>query len=101
MTGPGGYLTAYDVIDLRTQPYAVRSTPFQPTIQGRLQASSDARYVLLYGSDGPGSNLLAWWPLTRPEQRAALAFDGAVAQWRPGTAEIWWAGGLILIPWMV
>jgi len=47
VTGPGGYLVGYDVLDLRRQPAAVRSTPFRPTVFGRLKASADAHYVLL------------------------------------------------------
>lgn len=93
VTGEGGYLIGYDVIDLRQQPYAVRSTPFRPTVLGRLKASSDARYVLL-SSDQGGSTSLAWWPLAEPEKRSAVAFAGIAAEWRPGTGEIWWVEGL-------
>ena len=92
VTGSGGYLTAYDVIDLNKQPSVVRRTPFTPTVIGRLKASSDARYVLLHTMGPPDS--LAWWPLAEPDKRADLAFDGAAAEWRPGTSEIWWSSGL-------
>jgi hypothetical protein len=92
VTGPGGYVTAYNVIDLNTQPYAVRATPFTPPVPGRLKASSDARYVLLHTMGSPDS--LAWWPLAEPEKRSDVAFDGAAAEWRPGTSEIWWSSGL-------
>jgi hypothetical protein len=92
VTGPGGYLAAYDVFDLSRQPYAVRSTPLRPTVIGRLKASSDARYVLLQTRGSPDS--LAWWPLAEPEKRSEVAFDGVGAEWRPGTSEIWWASGL-------
>ena len=98
VTGPGGYLGGYDVIDLTKQPRAVRSTPFSPTVLGRLAASSDARYVLLaynapISSLGP-TNALAWWPLAEPDARQEAPFDGDGAAWRPGTSEIWWVGGL-------
>lgn len=92
VTGEGGYLTGYDVIDLRQQPYVVRSTPFRPTIQGRLKASSDARYILLTFYQA-GSNSLEWWPLAEPDRRSAVAFDAIGAEWRPGTSEIWWVDG--------
>ncbi|MGH2377448.1 MAG: hypothetical protein ACRDGT_03130 [Candidatus Limnocylindria bacterium] len=93
VTGPGGYLTGYDLIDLETKPYAVRSTEFRPTILGRLEASGDARYVLLV-SDGIPSTSLSWWPLAEPEKRSAIEFDGMAARWRPVTSEMWWVGGL-------
>jgi hypothetical protein len=93
VTGPGGYLSAYDVIELKPQPTAVRSTPFQPPVIGRLRASTDARGVLLTFDQG-GLTGLAWWPLAEPERRAAVEFDGNAAEWRPGTTEIWWVGGL-------
>ena len=92
VTGPGGYLTAYNVIDLNKQPYVVRGTPFTPTVIGQLKASSDARYVLFRTMGSPDS--LAWWPLAEPDKRSQLAFDGAAAEWRPGTSEIWWSSGL-------
>jgi len=92
VTGPGGYLVAYDVIDLNTQPYPVRRTPYNPTVLGRLKASSDARYVLLHTMGVRDS--LAWWPLAEPEKRAEVAFDGVAADWRPATSEIWWSSGL-------
>ena len=92
VTGPGGYLVAYNVIDLNTQPYPVRRTPFTPPVLGRLKASSDARYVLLHTMGSPDS--LAWWPLAEPEKRSDVAFDGAAAEWRPATNEIWWSSGL-------
>lgn len=93
VTGEGGYLTGYDVIDLRQQPYAVRSAPFRPTVLGRLKASSDARHVLLSIDQG-GSSTLAWWPLAEPAKRSAIEFAGIAAEWRPGTGEIWWVDGL-------
>jgi hypothetical protein len=93
VTGEGGYLTGYDVVDLRQQPYAMRSTPFRPTVIGRLKASSDARYVLL-SVDGGASSSLAWWPLAEPDKRSAVAFAGIAADWRPGTSEMWWVDGL-------
>jgi len=93
VTGPGGYLVAYDVIDLRQEPYPVRSTPFRPTVIGRLKASSDARYVLLAFDQGASSSL-AWWPLAEPAKRTAVEFAASAAEWRPGTSEIWWVDGL-------
>jgi hypothetical protein len=94
VTGPGGYLVAYNVIDLSRQPYAVRGVGFQPTVIGRLEASSDARFVSLTFDSGTTA-MLSWWPLAEPEKRADVTFDGtAAAAWRPGTSEIWWAGGL-------
>ena len=94
VTGPGGYLTGYHVIDLSKQPYAVRGVGFQPTVLGRLKASSDARYVSLTVDSGTSATL-SWWPLAEPEKRTDVAFDGAVAEWRPGTSEVWWVGGLV------
>jgi hypothetical protein len=93
VTGPGGYLTGYHVIDLSRQPYAVRGIGFQPTVIGRLEASSDARFVSLT-VDSFTTATLSWWPLAEPEKRTDVTFDGAFAAWRPGTTEIWWAGGL-------
>ena len=93
VTGPGGYLTGYDVIDLGRQPYAVRGIGFQPTVLGRLEASSDARFVSLT-VDSFTTATLSWWPLAEPEKRVDVTFDGTLAAWRPGTSEIWWAGGL-------
>jgi hypothetical protein len=92
VTGPGGYLVAHDVIDLRQQPYDVRSTEVRPAIVGRLAASSDARFLLL-SADFGGTSSLSWWPLAEPQKRQDIAFDGATAEWRPGTSEIWWVGG--------
>jgi len=93
VTGPGGYLTGYDVVHLGQQPHAVRSTPFQPTVPGRLKASSDAHYVLLSAATEGGASSLTWWPVTQPEKRSTVEFDGMSAEWRPGTSEIWWVGG--------
>ncbi len=93
VTGPGGYLGGYDVIDLQHQPYAVRSSGLNPAVIGRLSASSDARYVLLVVDSGTSSSL-AWWPLVRPDQRMTIEFDGIAAEWRPGTSQIWWVSGL-------
>jgi hypothetical protein len=92
VTGEGGYLTGYDVIDLSRQPYAVRSTLFRPTVLGRLKASGDARHVFLSNSFELQPTSLAWWPIAEPEKRATVAFDGISAEWRPGTSEIWWMG---------
>jgi hypothetical protein len=93
VTGPGGYLIGYHVIDLSRQPYAVRGIGFEPPVIGRLEASSDARFVSLTVITGIAT--LSWWPLAEPEKRADVTFDGtAAAAWRPGTSEIWWAGGL-------
>src|SRR5438874_3602696 len=93
VTGPGGYLTGYDVVDLTHQPYAVRSTPFLPTVPGRLKASADAHYVLLSAAVEGGASSLTWWPRAEPEKRSTVEFDGMSAEWRPGTSEIWWVGG--------
>jgi hypothetical protein len=94
VTGSGGYLTGYDVIDLSQQPHPVRSTPFRPTVAGRLKVSGDAHDVFLSAAvEGAGSSL-AWWPIAAPERRATVEFDGQSAEWRPGTSEIWWVGGL-------
>ena len=93
VTGEGGYLTGYDVIDLSRQPYIVRSTPFRPTVIGRLKASGDAHYVFLSVSLEAQPASLAWWPIAEPEKRATVDFDGISAEWRPGTSEIWWMGG--------
>ena len=93
VTGPGGYLTGYDVVDLSRQPYAVRSTPFQPPLLGRLKASDDARYVLVSVALEGAPSSLWWWPVAEPEKRAPIAFDGLSAEWRPGTSQIWWMGG--------
>jgi hypothetical protein len=94
VSGPGGYLTSYDVVDLRQQPYAVRSTAFRPTVPGpwRLAASADARYVLLSAALKDRVSSLAWWPIAEPERRSTVEFDGLSAEWRPGTSEIWWVG---------
>lgn len=99
VTGPGGYLVGYDLIDLTRQPHTVRSTEFRPTVLGRLAASSDARNVLLTynvpsGGGAAITNALAWWPLAQPDARQEVSFDGDGAVWRPGTTEIWWVGGL-------
>ena len=93
VTGEGGYLTGYDVVDMNLQPHPVRSTTFRPTVIGRLKASGDARYVMLsVGIQGSPSSL-AWWPIAPPEKRATVQFDGLTAEWRPGTSEIWWMDG--------
>ena len=92
VTGPGGYLTSYDLVDLRQQPYTVRSTAFRPTVPGRLKASSDAHYVLLSAAVEGGASSLAWWPIAEPEKRSTVEFDGMSAEWRPSTSEIWWVG---------
>jgi len=92
VTGPGGYLTGYDVVDLSQQPHVVRSTPFQPTVPGRLKASGDAHYVLLSAAIEGGASSLTWWPIAEPEKRSTVEFDGMSAEWRPGTSEIWWVG---------
>lgn len=94
VTGPGGYVTGYDVVDLSRQPYAVRSTPFQPALLGRLKASDDARYAFVSVALEGGPSSLVWWPIAHPETRSSVAFDGYSAEWRPGTSEIWWVGGL-------
>jgi hypothetical protein len=94
VTGPGGYLTGFDVVDLSQQPHPVRSTPFRPTVAGRVKVSGDARDVFLSAAvEGAGSSL-AWWPIAAPERRSTVEFDGQSAEWRPGTSEIWWVGGL-------
>jgi len=94
VTGPGGYLTGYDLVDLSKQPHPVRSTAFRPTVAGRLKASGDAHYVLLSAAvEGAGSSL-AWWPIAQPEKRSTVQFDGQSAEWRPGMTEIWWVDGL-------
>ena len=93
VTGPGGYLTRYDVVDLNQQSYPVRSTTFQPTIIGRLKASGDGRYVFLSIATQGSPSSLAWWPIAQPEKRATVQFDGLTAEWRPGTSEIWWMDG--------
>ena len=92
VTGPGGYLTGYDVVDLRQQPSAVRSTPFRPTVPGRLKASGDARYVLISAAIEGLASSLEWWPIAQPEKRSTVEFDSLNAEWRPGTSEIWWVG---------
>src|SRR5207248_4094525 len=48
----------------------------------------------LLSYDSAASSTLAWWPLAQPDKRADVPFDGAAAEWRPGTSEIWWVGGL-------
>lgn len=93
VTGEGGYLAGYDVVDLNLQPHPVRSTTFQPTIIGRLKASGDARYMLLSVGIQGSPSALAWWPIAQPEKRATVQFDGLSAEWRPGTSEIWWMDG--------
>jgi hypothetical protein len=95
VTGPGGYLTGYDVVNLSQQPHPVRSTPFRPTVAGRLKSSDDAHYVLLSAAVEGGGRSLAWWPIAQPERRSTVALDGESAEWRPGTSEIWWVGGLV------
>ena len=93
VTGEGGYLAAYDVVDLSQKPYAVRSTRFDPALlNGRLRASSDGRSVLLTTFGQPDT--LSWWPIAEPEKRKAIPFEGTAAAWRPGTNEIWWVEGL-------
>ena len=94
VTGPGGYLTGYDVVDLSQRPHPVRSTAFRPTVAGRLKASGDAHYVLLSAAIEGGGSSLAWWPIAAPERRSTVEFDGQGAEWRPGMSEIWWVGGL-------
>jgi hypothetical protein len=94
VTGPSGYLTGYDIVDLRQQSHPVRSTPFKPTVLGRLKASDDGRYVLLVAALEGGQSSLAWWPIAEPEKRSTVAFDGQSAEWRRGTSEIWWVGAL-------
>jgi len=97
VTGPGGYLTGYDIIDLRQKPYATRSTAFPFATLGRLKASSDARFILLNNGLGT-THAIAWWPIDAPEKRADVpAFDGTNADWRPGTSEIWWSNGTGLV----
>lgn len=93
VTGPGGYLGGYDVIDLQRQPYPVRSSGINPAVIGRLKASSDARYVLLDVDSGTSTSL-AWWPLAQFDRRTTVEFDGLAAEWRPGTSEVWWVSGL-------
>jgi len=94
VTGPGGYLAAYNLIDLRQRPAAVRSTPFTPPVQGRLKASGDARFVLLSVDTGTAASL-SWWPLAEPQKRQDVSQPAQTAEWRPGTNEIWWVGGLL------
>src|SRR3979490_2725317 len=67
VTGPGGYLTGYDVIDLSQQPHPRRSPPFRPTLAGRLKASGDAHDVLLSATVEGGRSSLLWWPIGEPE----------------------------------
>ena len=93
VTGEGGYLSGYDVVDLNLQPHPVRSTTFRPTVFGRLKASGDARYVMLSVGMQGSPSALAWWPIAQPEKRATVQFDGLTAEWRPGTSEIWWMDG--------
>jgi hypothetical protein len=93
VTGPGGYLTGYHVVDVRQKPAVLRATAFNPTVLGRLKASSDARFVLLSVDLGT-STTLSWWPLAEPQKRQDIGQGGATAEWRPGTSEIWWVGGL-------
>lgn len=93
VTGPGGHLVSYDLVDLHQQLYEVRSTEFRPTVIGRLSASSDARFILSSVMDASGVKL-AWWPIAEPDKRATADFDGLAAEWRPGTTQIWWVGGL-------
>lgn len=93
VTGPGGYLSGYDAIDLHQKPYPVRSTEFRPTVLGSLSASADARFILSAVADSTGTKL-AWWPLAEPTKRSTIDFDGATAAWRPGTSQVWWVGGL-------
>jgi hypothetical protein len=91
-TGPGGYLTGYHVVDLRQKPAVIRGIGFDPTVLGRLKASSDARFVLLSVDMGTSTSL-SWWPLAEPQKRQDITQGGASADWRPGTSEIWWVGG--------
>ena len=93
VTGPGGYLSGYDVIDLHQTPYPVRSTEFRPAVMGILSASTDARFILSAVADPTGTKLV-WWPLADPDKRSTIDFDGATAMWRPGTTQVWWVGGL-------
>lgn len=92
VTGPGGYVAAYDVISLGSKPYSIRSTAFpQPLCCALgLRGSRDARYVLLswVGAD------LEWWPVADPGRRTTIPSGALRAVWRPGTNEIWWVGGL-------
>src|SRR5881397_692006 len=44
LTGPGGYLIGYDIIDLRLKPYVSKATGYEPALLGQLRASGDARY---------------------------------------------------------
>jgi hypothetical protein len=93
VTGPGGYLTGYQALDLRQKPAAVRSAGFDPPVIGRLKASGDARFVLLSVDMGTSATI-SWWPLADPQKRQDIPQGGATAEWRPGTSEIWWVGGL-------
>ena len=97
VTGPGGYLTGYDVIDLSQRPAVVRSNAFPFGTMGRLKASSDARFVMLNTLSNT-TVAIAWWPLEAPQKRSDVAnFDGMSAEWRPGTSEIWWSKGTELV----
>src|SRR5436309_1451882 len=93
LTGPGGYLIGYDIIDTRLKPYVSKVTGYEPALLGQLRASSDARYVLLRAY-GATADTLSWWPLAEPQKRQDVPFDGSGAEWRPGTSEIWWLAGL-------
>ena len=93
LTGPGGYLVGYDVVDLRQKPYVAKTTAYDPPIMGQLRASTDARHVLLFAYGATG-NTLTWWPLGDPGKSQVVPFDGATAEWRPNTSEMWWVGGL-------
>lgn len=96
VTGPGGYLTGYNVIDLSQRPYAVSSSASPFSTIGRLKASTDARFILLIGSGA--SPTLSWWPIDAPQKRVDVrTFNGTTAEWRPATNEIWWSSGSELV----
>ena len=95
VSGPGGYLTGFDVISLSARPYAVRSTGFQPALCCALgiRASTDERYVLLAWV----REEVQWWQVGDPARRSAIPSSKSPAVWRPGTGEIWWLDGSELV----
>lgn len=94
LSGEGGYLFGFDLLDLSKDPPTQRTYPTSERSFGpfafAMRASPDARYVLAAQSDQP----ISWWPVADPSKRSTIEYDGIRAEWRPGTSELWWVGGL-------
>jgi hypothetical protein len=95
-TGPGGFMTSYDVIrfnDNMTEAITTKTTTGPPNGQWlafSVKASSDARLVSGGAFDNGG--IVAWWPLADFGARKTIP-GGVNALWRPGTHEVATIGG--------